>query len=64
MFFLGDIPDLMKTLEHAIYSNKPKNVDIFPLAEKVKYYCTIHNLSSFYLNLDLPSSIWYPSDWL
>lgn len=25
----------MKLLEHAIYSNKPKNVDIFPLAEKV-----------------------------
>ncbi len=26
----------MKLLEHTIYSNKPKNVDIFPLAEKVK----------------------------
>jgi len=35
--FSGDIPDLMKLLEHSIYSNKPKNVDIFPLAEKVKH---------------------------
>ncbi|CAF0841775.1 unnamed protein product [Adineta steineri] len=30
-----DIPDLMKLLEHTMYSNKPKNVDIFPLAEKI-----------------------------
>ncbi|CAF0745146.1 unnamed protein product [Rotaria sordida] len=30
-----DIPDLMKLLEHTIYLNKPKNVDIFPLAEKI-----------------------------
>ncbi|CAF0777176.1 unnamed protein product [Rotaria sp. Silwood1] len=30
-----DIPDLMKLLEHTVYSNKPKNVDIFPLAEKI-----------------------------
>jgi len=31
----------MKLLEHVIYSNKPKNVEIFPLAEKVKYYFDI-----------------------
>ncbi len=36
VFFKDDILDFMKLLEHAIYSNKPKNVDIFPLAEKVK----------------------------
>ncbi|CAF2859332.1 unnamed protein product [Rotaria sp. Silwood2] len=30
-----DIPDLMKLLEQTVYSNKPKNVDIFPLAEKI-----------------------------
>ncbi|CAF2334020.1 unnamed protein product [Rotaria sp. Silwood2] len=31
----NDIPDLMKLLEQTVYSNKPKNVDIFPLAEKI-----------------------------
>jgi len=36
IFFAEDIPDLMKLLEHAILANKPKNVDIFPLAEKVR----------------------------
>ncbi|UJR33924.1 hypothetical protein I4U23_021343 [Adineta vaga] len=30
-----DIPDLLKQLEHSIRSNKPKNVHIFPLAEKI-----------------------------
>ncbi|CAF1149959.1 unnamed protein product [Adineta ricciae] len=30
-----DIPDLLKQLEHTIHSNKPKNVNIFTLAEKV-----------------------------
>ncbi|CAM4739700.1 unnamed protein product [Rotaria magnacalcarata] len=30
-----DILHLMELLEHAINSNKPKNVDIFPLAEKI-----------------------------
>jgi hypothetical protein len=38
VIFLEDIPDLLKLLEYAIRSNKPKNVDIFPLAEKVNYY--------------------------
>ncbi len=36
IFFAEDIPDSMKQLEHAIHANKPKNVDIFPLIEKVR----------------------------
>lgn len=37
LMHLDDIPDLMKLLEHTLHMNKPKNVDIFPIAEKVRH---------------------------
>jgi len=51
VIFLEDIPDLLKLLEHAIRSNKPKNVDIFPLAEKVNYYFEKFSIIFFFENL-------------
>ena len=47
--FVGDIPDLMKSLQHTLYTNKPKNVDIFPLLEKVRRQPSLASLDDGFI---------------
>ena len=46
MLVVDDISELMKLLQHTLYLNKPKNVDIFPLLEKVRRWPRVSPLAT------------------